>query len=200
MLNRLFSRADSNKQFWDWFSKNSSKFYSFEQNMNTLFHKLKDELDRVDPNLVFEFSPMLHSGKREFVISADGIKSSFDSVETLVHNAPKFQLWDIVAFRQPKSTTGIFCYEGIRIRFDDIYFQSVCDNNKLGLRIYMKDYNESSTWTNLTFLLLDYVLGEYDTEIYVGWIEKHPYMAQEGLIPVSELQETMRRHKTMLSN
>ena len=122
MFDKLFSKKDSKQLFWNWFSKNSDKLYSFEQNQDFLFHRLREELSKIDPNLVFEFSPVLDNGKREFVISADGIKSSFDSVENLAKNAPELPTWDIVAFRQPKPITDTFCYEDLEVSFDDIYF------------------------------------------------------------------------------
>jgi len=175
MFDKLFSKMDANQLFWDWFSKNSEKLYSFEQNQDFLFHRLKDELNKIDPNLVFEFSPVLDNGKREFVISADGIKSSFDSVKDLTKNAPKLLRWDIVAFRLPKPITDTFYFEYIEVAFDDIYFSSTNNNGKLDLDLYIKDFSESAELTSLKlfYFWIIFLVNMTPSYTLVGWRSIH---------------------------
>ncbi len=198
----LFAKNDPHKNFWKWFSKNSTKYYHFEQDQDALFHSLKVKLSKLDPNLVFEFSPIMQDGKREFVISADGIKTSFDLITELVSKAPKLLKWKVIAFRQPKPVEGSFHYRGIQIDFENIYFSYKVDGGKIGLDMFLKGYVDSIEWTNLTFLLLDYVIGEYDTEMYLSWIKKHPLTDshQKEAHPIAQLPQLLKEHKIKLSN
>jgi len=196
----MFFKKDSKTVFWKWFHKNSSQYFSFERDQDSLFDQLKNELNKIDSNLVFEFSPILQDGKRNFVISADGIKSSFSSVIDLVESAPRMQAWNIIAFRQPKPITDTFQFSNINVKFSDIYFTAITDKNRLGLDMYIKDYEESAEWTTLTYLLLDYILGEYDTELYISWIEKHTLKSKENLIPISDLFRVVNQHKMIVLN
>jgi hypothetical protein len=83
----MFGRKPTPKQFWAWFVSNEAMLYDFEKDMERIFKKLAAELNRVDPNLTFEFGPKKTDG-REFVVSAGGIKSSFPAVVSLVSAAP----------------------------------------------------------------------------------------------------------------
>ena len=67
--------------FWQWFKKNESRLFSFEANREAIFDELSEQMRRVNRDLVFEFSPVRPTGKREFVISADGNKAAFPAVQ-----------------------------------------------------------------------------------------------------------------------
>ncbi|MBO9640229.1 MAG: hypothetical protein J7576_18815, partial [Siphonobacter aquaeclarae] len=115
MLQRLFKRKNATEAFWSWFKKNADVYYHFEQDQDILFPKLKAALKKVHPDLVFEFSQILEDGSREFIISADGIKSIFPVVADLVGQAPTLNKWKIVAFRQPRNHVTHIYYQNIAI-------------------------------------------------------------------------------------
>lgn len=62
--------------------------FHFETDQEKTFDKLSAELKKANPDLTFEFGPV-ENGKREFVISAAGIKTAFPYVESLFNSAPK---------------------------------------------------------------------------------------------------------------
>lgn len=103
MIERLFQKKNTAQTFWNWFSKNKEIYFYLEKNLEALFSKLKTELEKIHPDLVFEFSPLLQDGTREFVISADGIKSISPVVIDLVKQAPKLKNWKIVQIFDQKS-------------------------------------------------------------------------------------------------
>lgn len=80
MFERLFKKQTVEDTFWDWFSKKAHLYFNFEQDQVVLFSKLKAALEKINPDLTFEFSPIFEDGSREFIISADGIKSVFPTV------------------------------------------------------------------------------------------------------------------------
>jgi hypothetical protein len=70
-----------------------------EAERERIFDGLAIELQKVDPNLAFEFGP--NDPKREFVISAAGIRSAFPAFVSLAAAAPTLEKWKVIAFRPP---------------------------------------------------------------------------------------------------
>src|SRR5688500_13624428 len=84
--------------FWKWFAKRSDAYFSFEENQEILFDELNQALAKVHPDLCFEFGPV-ENGKRDFVISAGGIREAFPAVTSLYRAAPELKQWKLIAFR-----------------------------------------------------------------------------------------------------
>ena len=59
---------------------------------------MQSQLRKRNDVLAFEFSMNIDDGKREFIISADGILSAFPDVIQLVDSAPNLDQWAIAAF------------------------------------------------------------------------------------------------------
>jgi hypothetical protein len=89
------------ENFWKWFAKHEPKLFNFdfgqEIERERLFDEVGSELQKVDPDLTFEFGPK--ETRREFVVSAGGIKRAFPAVASLVAVAPAFERWQFFAFR-----------------------------------------------------------------------------------------------------
>jgi hypothetical protein len=90
ILALLTGRANASPEsdFWRWFQKNENALFDFERDQERTFDRLAAEMQKVDPSLTFEFGPK-DDGRREFVISADGIVEAFPKVESLYAAAPK---------------------------------------------------------------------------------------------------------------
>ena len=78
-FSNAFGDTPENK-FWNWFINNQDMLFNFEKDTETVFEKLSFQMNKVNSDLTFEFGPIQASGKREFVISAGGIKSAFSSL------------------------------------------------------------------------------------------------------------------------
>ena len=174
MTLNISCKPDKDKEFWDFFTSNQQEIYHYETNQNSLFDELSKRLKDIDPNLTFEFSPIHKNGVREFTISADGLKESFLSVKRLVNKAPQIPKWKINAFRQ--RVTGdkieIVYDDSLRISYDDIYFRYNFDSDKIGIELNIKDYKDDSGFNNAIYILLDGLIGEYDMETKISWIER----------------------------
>jgi hypothetical protein len=76
--------------FWHWFVQPEAELFTFDPDREIerekLFEGLATALQRVDPNLTFEFGP--RETAREFVISAGGIRSAFPAVPALPADSP----------------------------------------------------------------------------------------------------------------
>ena len=58
------------------FTANEPDLFEFEKNQQDVFDGLWETLHRVHPSLTFEVGPV-EDGRRDFVISADGIRAAF---------------------------------------------------------------------------------------------------------------------------
>src|ERR1700732_4799740 len=170
MTIRLLKKNE--ERFWNWFSHNSHRYLHFENHRDHLFQALKVELGKINSSLAFEFSGLFKDGSREFIISADGIKSLFPIVINLVNYAPPLKNWKIIAFRQPHKDITQINFQNLNVKLNDIFFGYTKNNGKIDIELHIRSFYESSEWTNISFILLDTVLGEFDAEIYVGGINK----------------------------
>jgi hypothetical protein len=178
----------THQRFWAWFIQHSAKLFDFEADQKRLFDKLATELQRVDPNLTFEFGPK--AAKREFVISAGGIRKAFPAVSALAHSAPALDRWQITAFRPRRQTANVVEFSGKRVDPKDVQF-SLLDNGKMaGIHLFIPGFVEGDAdLKQIGYLLLDDVLGEYDVEARLGLIKMlSPETRTDGeRFPLSEL-------------
>ncbi len=182
--------------FWEWFQKNENELYHFEKNPEPIFDSLGKAMANVDPNLTFEFSTSAIPGKREFVITAAGVKSAFPKVESLFAAAPKFERWIIIKYRPRRLISSEISFGKKSIKAKDVRFVFFHDDDpqKIGIMLFLPGYRESGDSKDLQqigYLFLDGALGEFDVETKVGAIvfqeETSKYLAQS--FPLAELAD-----------
>ncbi|WP_264741152.1 hypothetical protein [Cytobacillus firmus] len=197
MFKKFFGRNYTVADFWIWFEKNSQDYYRLkEENLNSLFNKLSKQLSKINEDLAFEFSADLIEGKREFIISADGILSAFPDVIDLVENAPQLEGFKIIAFRQKSAVDDISTieYEDISLGPDDVYFTYRKNGDTLDIVLYLRGYNSDfEEWENAAFILLDTIIGEYDVATKIGSIDMLPYKESPNLKSILELPSLIER-------
>jgi hypothetical protein len=161
---------NAQQQFWTWFHQHEAELFDFEADQERIFDRLATELQKVDPNLTFEFGPK--GPKREFVISAGGIKKAFPAVSCLANAAPPFDRWQITAFRPRRQSGNVVEFRGKRVDPEDVQF-SLLDNGKIaGVYLFIPGFVEGDTdLKQIGYLLLDETLGEYDVETRLGLIK-----------------------------
>jgi hypothetical protein len=189
----ILDRQSRQGRFWDWFQRNSDRLVRFEDDQEALFLELNAELLRVHKGLTFEIGP-LEGGKREFIVSADGVRAVFPAVQQLVAAAPAMPSWTVIAFRQRKSLELVVAIDDVEVGAGDLWFSTVPDRGRLGLRLYMRGLTGENrrVMQQVAIILLDCALGEYDVATKVGFIEFHPLPedpAALGLQPFSEIRE-----------
>lgn len=176
------------QQFWTWFKQHEAELFNFEADRERIFDQLSTELQKVDPDLAFEFGPK--QATREFVISAGGIKRAFRAVSALVDSAPPLKLWRITAFRPRRTPPNVVEFRGKRVNPKDVQF-TLLDNGKVaGLYLFIPGFREDDDdLKQIGYLMLDDVLGEYDVEARLGLIKMlSPETGTQGKrYPLSEL-------------
>ncbi|NVD98142.1 hypothetical protein [Massilia sp. BJB1822] len=163
--------ASPETEFWKWFQKNEAELFDFERNQEKMFDRLETEMQKVDSSLTFEFGPKQGS-QREFVISADGIRSAFPSVEKLHATAPPLKKWKFIKFRQRREPLDID-FHGISVKAKAVAVSLERDGAKVGLTVLIPGYTKEKheSFAGIAFLFLDQALGEFDVETRVGFIE-----------------------------
>ena len=196
------SKPSKEEKFWIWFEKNNKVFLedikNFDPNDFKSFTELKEQLEKVHPDLVFVFGGLKGNGSRQFTISADGLNAVFPAVIKLVDAAPTIPNWDIFAFRQriPGDDLEIQ-YDDFSISHSDVYYDYIIEEEKIGLELYIRDFNSNPRKQNAIFILLDALLGEYDTEIEISWIEWNELSQSQisGLNPLYKLRKLVASRK-----
>jgi len=159
--------------FWNWFNQHEMELAVFEADQDKLFEQLAAELHRIDPNLTFEFGP--RETKREFVISAGGIKNSFPAVVSLANVAPSFERWRVTAFRPRRSPLNVLEFRGKRVDPKDVKFTLLDNGETAGIYLFIPGFlEEDNDYKVIGYLLLDEALGEFGVESRLGLIEMYP--------------------------
>jgi hypothetical protein len=168
----LKAQASPESEFWKWFSVNEAQLFSWESDQKATFEKLTTAMQKVNSDLTFEFGPVV-DGKRDFVISAGGIKSAFPAVEALYKSAPSLKHWQWIEFRPRRHPLHDIEFGGKSVRVQDVRYLLACDEPKVGIVMFFDGYNEKqkNIFGQIGYLMLDEALGEYAVEMQVGFIE-----------------------------
>lgn len=183
-----FAMASPEQAFWQWFQRNENVLFDFEHDQERIFDRLENEMHKVDPDLTFEFGPK-QAGRREFVISADGILRAFPKVESLFSTAPKLPKWKFIKFR-PRRPPFDLDMNGVHVDINRVLVKLSREGKRAGIAVLIPGYTQSrqQAYLGLSFLILDQALGEYDVETRVGSISvDEPGQDHTGLIPVAAL-------------
>ena len=187
------TRMTKEEVFWEWFRANEARLFDFESDRDVVFSELSRELKKVHSDLVFEFGPK--NERRDFVVSADGIKAAFPAVMNLVDKTRRLERWNIIKFRQRGKPEVNMVLNGEKLSSDQFQFTIEPDGDKVGIH----RFTSTATIKTATisshkagFLFFDNCLGEYDMEMKVGFIEFEPASEQSVLVkqPLSKLPET----------
>jgi hypothetical protein len=179
---------NAQERFWNWFIQHEVQILDFESDQERIFDQLAVELQRIDPNLSFEFGPK--EARREFVISASGVKSSFPAVASTVAAAPNLDHWKVTAFRPRRTTPNVVEFRGRRIHPKDVRFSLISNGKSVGIYLFIPGLQEGDAdLKQIGYQLLDDALGEFDVESRLGLIKMlPPDVRTEGArYPLAEL-------------
>jgi hypothetical protein len=165
------------EKFWNWFVMHEAELFEFDPSLEVererLFDQLAAALQKVDPDLAFEFGP--NGARREFVISAGGVKRAFPAVVALAKAAPPLDRWSVTAFRPRRSPINPVDFQGKHIHPDDVQFTLLDNGKTAGIYLFIPGFRDDSVpLKSIGYLLLDEALGEYDVETRLGLIKMLP--------------------------
>jgi len=178
------------EKFWKWFKKNQEMLFNCDSALEAVFDKLRPQIKKINQDLTFEFGP-IRDGKREFIISANGIRKAFRSVISLAESAPELKRFTVVTFRQRKDINFVLTYKGATVSFNDVLFSIESDEHAVNISLYIRGNREDveEIYVGIGFLVLDSILGEFDVITKVNSVSFLPYEAECGLekYPIDQL-------------
>ncbi|RAV99276.1 hypothetical protein [Pseudochryseolinea flava] len=191
----------SAKDFWNWFEKNSAKYFFLnqiesEEERERLLDDFLNKLHAYSPKLYFEIGG--HPDEtQDLIITAGGNLDYFSKVEELVSQTPKLQHWKVIAFKPPSQENFVIEYKGVKIDPSKAWFlplEREDEPDMLGLRICTAGYapSKENEFINAAYLALDSILGEKSTALNVQHVEVDdlPENPEEGgLMNLTELPE-----------
>lgn len=162
--------ASPEQAFWTWFEAHQTELLAVKSGQEKIVSELAKQLRKINPSLVFEFGPE-KNGRRQFTVSADGIKDAFPAVEALCSAAPTLPTWKILKFRQRREPSDI-SYQGVTVKADSVRAELTRNGEKVDIVLSIPGYTQSArnTYLGIAFLMLDETLGEYDVEMFVGQV------------------------------
>lgn len=198
------AQASQSSEFWSWFQENEANFpqtSNFDKEYGSV---LSEQLASVEAGLVYEITVPV-DGKKEFIISADGIKALIPTVQNLVDTAPTLNDWDIIAFRPRMDDYSGFTLNYGERNFNptEIWCWSRVEDGNFDLVIYHKNYEEAirPLLVNGTYILLDMALGEFDVMTGIRYID-HRELPDDpessGLYKFEELRSVFDQYKSTL--
>lgn len=179
-------KAEKIDEFWSWFKNNHEEFYNLDHlKMNELeksFQKLDNHLKPLNESLTYEISPVLENGKREFVLSADGVRDAFSDLLYLFKRSPNLDNWEFIPFKQGfDGDPQLEFNNGYKLSWDKVMFESRETNEGLSIDFYIEDYNEKDKNFGIGLvILLDSYLGEYDAVMQIRYVNVHKLNRREA--------------------
>lgn len=197
----IFSKENKEQKFWNWFIKNQEKLLVDSGNENRTVDQLSIKLTEYKEGLTFEVSTEIE-GKKEFIISADGLEELFPYVQKLITSSPDLQNWKFIAFRPRMQDYTNFKLDYAEMEFDPekIWVKPIIDDGNFDLILYLPNFNEENKNILISgsYILLDMALGEYDVVTGIRYLDHQALSEdpkQEGLLPLSELRKIFDAYK-----
>ncbi|TWT32474.1 hypothetical protein KOR34_42370 [Posidoniimonas corsicana] len=184
-------------QFWTWFSEQHERFRSINASLNgeSLLSELQLHLHQYDPDLWFQISEPLSEGYNELIITADGVKSKFALVDSLVATAPEIPKWHIIALKPPYGFDFVHEFGEVSLNSSELWFlplRSKSNPSLVGLRIgvpdlspHLREETENSLWLVLEGGIGERACAERIHHIEVVMLPATP--EDEGYIKLPEL-------------
>ena len=186
-------------EFWQWFVAQEEEYLRFEEDQEPRFDRLLKAMHRVQKHLTFEFGPPAE--RREFILSADGIKEAFAAVVALKNAAPVLKRWEIIAFRPRRFPLSPLQIGEIHLEPAEVEVSLARNGKVVGLYLFLPESVPKRAREQLGFLMLDEALGEYDVESGLGMIEIEAKGSTKGYqrFPLPELAERYDKLRDQLA-
>jgi hypothetical protein len=192
----LFKKTDPVEKFWNWFKENEKRLRKFEEDPDKYLTEVLTQAKKIQSGLAIEFEPP-KNGIINMTLSADGDRTLFPAVKSIIGKAPKIEGWNFIAFRQRMDIEKV---KGMKLKAENheldpekMKFFPVINGDSLDLIIYAKGVTEEN-FNQVAYgglLLLDNILGEYDCVTKVRSYDFHdmPVKKEElkGLLPLIDL-------------
>lgn len=167
-------------EFWKWYSDVGPRFFRTIEagNCKDLLHEVSPVVEELFPGFAWVFGPGPNEvGGHSFTLSGSGSIHFQFLAEYWKAQAPELEGWTFHASRQPNGADPVAAIriDETKFVFGETQFTANVNNEKekVDLEVFNPSFAnvESEVRVEVTFLILDYILGEYGTEQWVGIID-----------------------------
>lgn len=163
--------------FWKWFADNNDRLTMLndlsETEQQELLEQFQEQLTEYCDGLSFEISEPTQSG-RVLTFSAEGDVELFQYVIQLVENAPDFDWWEFVPFKQPKGTQLKVYFDKFLFETAKMYFMQLENEEEpdiLGVRVALEKPVTDDDQLVGVYVTLEAMIGEFDCATLVGYLD-----------------------------
>jgi len=110
-------------RFWSTFGRNQAELAWIRSADDPVYDRILEALQDIDSGLYFEFSN--NPGYNTLIITADGNKSLFATVDFIVARAPKMPGWTVFALRPAEGFPESARWENFCIKIENVYFNAL---------------------------------------------------------------------------
>ncbi|HEY1810893.1 MAG TPA: hypothetical protein VGG74_00965 [Kofleriaceae bacterium] len=156
--------------FWSYFVAHAPQLAAepLEAAMNDLQHAIEP----VHPGVIVELAA--EAGKHTLVLSADGDRAVFPTIQSVWAKRPTVPGWTVVAFRQRELERPLPAIRRGDRTLDPSTLRYIGERagDKLDVVVFAPGYTERDA--PLVYIALDHAVGEYDVEMRIGAISIAP--------------------------
>ena len=165
-------------RFWQWFADNNERLTMLndltDAEQRQLLDDLQRNLDDYCEGLTFEIGDPTPSG-RTLTFSAEGDTDLFRYVIDLTDNAPDFDWWEVVPFKQRKGTVLKVTFDKYRFETKKMFFMQLESEEEpdiLGVRVALPDpVSDDDDQLVGVYVTLEALIGEFDCATLVGYLD-----------------------------
>ena len=184
--------------FWKWFEENNEQLTMLDDLEKGVAEKLLEDmqkaLDAYCEGLTYEIGDQTNKG-RTLTFSAEGDTDLFKYVTDLVEEAPDFDWWEFVAFKQPKGKGLKVTFDKYRFDTQKMYFMELENEESpdmVGLRVALENPVEDDDQLVGVYVTVEALIGEFDCATLIGYLDVCPIPAEpfkEGFKSMEDLPE-----------
>lgn len=154
--------------FWNWFMQNSS---SFNEKQPSWRKELSQHLKQIHPDLTFLIGRLQNHSKKDFIVSASGIKEAFPFVLDVVNAAPDIKEWKVIAFKPKMGIKNIVKYDGLEVDPKYLFFDYRLSEGLVNITLFIQELDPSDKrYVGAGFIILESIIGEYNVATKIGTI------------------------------
>lgn len=175
-------------RFWIWFFKRETYFFEIFNAMGNkkfVLKKIARKIKKIDSGLTFEIEEGVTTNR--LYISAGGDRDLFPIVKEIVSKSPKeLTKWKVIAFKQRKPSFEEVFISKTPYNLNTVFYSFLPqEEGSLNIAFYYEGYHPSRqiTFYELSFIILDSLIGEVDAVIHISQI---------ALLPISEKTESAK--------
>lgn len=166
-----------------------------EKEQQKLMDNLQSALDEYCEGLTFEIGEPTPQG-RTLTFSAEGDTDLFRYVLDLTDNAPDFDWWEFVAFKQAKGTDLKVTFDKYRFETKQMYFMQLESEEEpdiLGIRVALPNpVRDDDDQLVGVYVTIEAMIGEFDCATLIGYLDTCAIPAEpfkDGFRPMDDLPE-----------